>query len=63
MLCSLSKLDNEKIKSIESAEKKIGKRLLAVNCHDTAAAKLTQEEIAIVSEAEKKLGLVLVAIS
>ena len=62
MLCSLSKLDNEKIKSIESAEKKIGKKLLAFNCHDTAAANLTQEEIAIIGETEKKLGVVLVAV-
>jgi hypothetical protein len=61
MLCSLSKLDNEKIKSIESAEKKIGKTLLAYDCHDTPA-KLTEQEIAILGETEKKLGVVLVAL-
>jgi len=62
MLCSLSKLDNEKIKSIESAEKKIGKTLLAFKCHDTAPAKLTQQEFAVLEETEKKLGVVLVAV-
>jgi hypothetical protein len=62
MLCSLSKLDNEKIKAIESAEKRIGKTLLAFNCHDTAPAKLTQEEIVVLGETEKKLGVVLVAV-
>jgi len=62
MLCSLSKLDNEKIKVIESTEKKLGKTLLAFNCHDTAPAKLTQEEIAVITETEKKLGVALVAV-
>ena len=62
MLCSLSKLDKEKIKSIESVEKKIGKTVLAFSCHDTPPAKLTQEEIAILGETEKKLGVVLVAV-
>ncbi len=62
MLCSLSRLDKEKIKSIESAEKQIGKTLLAFSCHDTAPAHLTPEEIAIIGETEKKLGVVLVAV-
>ncbi len=62
MLCSLSKLDKEKIKSIESTEKKIGKTLLAFSCHDTAPAKLTQEEITVIGEIEKKLGVLLVAV-
>ncbi len=62
MLCSLSKLDEGKINAIESAEKKIGKTLLAFSCHDTAPAKLTQEEIAVIGETEKKLGVLLVAV-
>lgn len=62
MLCSLSRLDNEKIKSIESAEKTIGKTLLAFSCHDAAPAKLTEEEIAVIKDTEKKLGVALVAI-
>lgn len=63
MLCSLAKLDNDKIKSLESVEAKIGKRLLAFNCHDAAAAKLTQEEISMIGETEKKLGVYLVAVA
>lgn len=62
MLCSLSSLDKEKIKSIESVEKQIGKTLLAFSCHDTAPAQLTPEEIAIIGETEKKLGVALVAV-
>ncbi len=62
MLCSLSNLDKDKIKSIESAEKKIGKTLLAFSCHDTPPAKLTEEEVAVVKETETKLGICLVAV-
>jgi len=62
MLCSLSNLDKEKIKSIESAEKKIGKTLLAFSCHDTPPAKLTEEEVTLVKETETKLGICLVAV-
>ncbi len=62
MLCSLARLDNEKIASIEATEKKIGKTLLAFSCHDIAPAKLTKEEITAIGEAEKKLGIVLVAV-
>ena len=62
MLCSLSKLDKEKISSIESAEKKIGKTLLAFNCKDFAPANLTEDELSMVKETEKKLGVVLVAV-
>jgi hypothetical protein len=62
MLCSLSRLDNEKIKSIESVEKQIGKTILAFSCHDTAPAQLTPEEIALIGETEKKLGVALVAV-
>ncbi len=62
MLCSFSRLDKTKIKSIESAEKKIGKTLLAFSCHDTAPSKLTEEELALIRETEKKLGVFLVAV-
>jgi len=62
-MCSLSNLDKEKINSIECAEKKIGKTLLAFNCRDIAAAHLTEEELAVVKETEKKLGVVLVAVT
>ena len=62
MLCAFSKLDREKIETIKSAEKKVGKTLLAFSCHDVAAATLTPEELAAVQETEKKLGVVLVAV-
>ncbi|MDA8240898.1 MAG: hypothetical protein M0Z67_11095 [Nitrospiraceae bacterium] len=47
---------------VKSAEKKVGKTLLAFSCHDVAAATLTPEELAAVQETEKKLGVVLVAV-
>jgi len=62
MLCSISKLDNEKLGSIQSTEKKIGKTLLAFSCHEVVPAELTETELAMVNEAEKKLGVVLVAV-
>lgn len=62
MLCSLSKLDNAKLDSIKSAEKKLGKTLLAYTCHDVAPAMLTEKELDIIKETEKKLGIVLVAV-
>ncbi len=62
MLCALSKLDEEKIETIKSAERKLGKTLLAFNCYEMAPETLTPEELAAVKEAERSLGIVLVAV-
>lgn len=62
MVCSLSKLDEGKINAIKSAEQKIGKTILAFNCHDIAPAELSNDQIAQLNEVEKKLGVVLVAV-
>ncbi len=62
MLCALSKLDQDKIETIKSAEKKIGKTLLAFSCYEVAPEALTDEELAAIKEAERKLGIVLVAV-
>jgi hypothetical protein len=62
MLCALSKLDEEKIESIKSTEKQIGKTLLAFSCYEAPPETLSAEELAAVKEAERKLGVVLVAV-
>jgi hypothetical protein len=62
MLCTLSKLDKEKIGSIESVEKKIGKTLLAFSCKDASPEALTEGELTLIKETEKKLGVALVAV-
>ncbi len=62
MLCALSKLDEKKMETIRSTEKKLGKTLLAFNCYEMAAETLTPEELAAVKEAERSLGIVLVAV-
>ncbi|MGE5301265.1 MAG: hypothetical protein ACM3MB_09950 [Acidobacteriota bacterium] len=62
MLCALSKLDKEKIENIKSAEKKMGKTLLAFSCHDVAAETLTEEELDVIRKTERELGIVLVAV-
>jgi hypothetical protein len=62
MLCSLASLDKEKINTIQSLEKKIGKTLLAFSCKEMKIDALKDEEIAQIKEAEKRLGLSLVAV-
>ena len=62
MLCSLSRLDDTKIKTIQSLEQKLGKPLLAYSCYSLAPADLTQDELKQITEAEQKLGLALVAV-
>ena len=62
MLCSLARLDKEKVEAIEAIEKKMGKTLLAFSCQDLKVDALKDEELAQIKEAEKKLGLSLVAV-
>ncbi len=62
MMCALSRLDEGKLATIKSVEQKIGKTILAYNCHDIMPAELSKDEMAQLAETEKKLGVVLVAV-
>lgn len=62
MICSLSKLDNQKIETIKSVEKEMGKTILAFTCHDLAPAQLSPGELAKIQAMEKETGLTLVAV-
>jgi len=62
MICSLSKLDNQKIETIKAAEEEMGKTILAFTCHDIAPAQLKPEELAKIRAIEKETGLTLVAV-
>ena len=62
MICSLSKLDAPKIERIKSAEKDLGKTILAFTCHDIAPAQLSPAELAKIQAVEKEIGLTLVAV-
>jgi hypothetical protein len=62
MMCALSRLDEGKLAAIQTFEKKLGKTILAYECHDIKPAKLSMEEMAQLAETEEKLGVVLVAV-
>ncbi len=62
MLCTLATLDDKKIASIQSLEKKIGKTIIAFSCRDLSASQLKDDELRQIQEFERKLGLTLVAV-
>ncbi|MDA8174856.1 MAG: hypothetical protein M0018_09750 [Nitrospiraceae bacterium] len=62
MLCSFSQLDGTIIDQIKSAERKLGKTLLAYNCYDTRPETLSAGELKEIEQLEKKLGVLLVAV-
>jgi hypothetical protein len=62
MICSLSPLDQDKIDAVRAMEKKIGKTVLAFNCHEINPAELTKEDLDLITDTEKQLGLLLVAV-
>ncbi len=61
MLCSLSKLDDSKLREIQGLEKSLGKPLLAFACHDVKPAQVTKGELDRIQDLEKRLGISLVA--
>jgi hypothetical protein len=61
-LCSLSRLNEDQVRAIQSLEKTLGKRLLAYACHDIELSALTEEELKRINDLQKKLGLILVAV-
>jgi len=62
MLCSIAKLENDKLKAVQKLEKEVGKTLVAFSCHDVKPAELSNEQLSKIKETEKKLGLALVAV-
>ncbi len=62
MMCGLSRLDESKLAAIRTVEQKIGKAILAYDCHDIKPADLNSDEMKQLAETEKKLGVVLVAV-
>jgi hypothetical protein len=62
MLCTFAQLDGEKLKAVQSLEKKMGKTVVAFSCKDIGITPLKDDEIAQLRDLEKKLGLALVAV-
>ena len=63
MLCSIStNINDSTLQTIIDLEKKLGKTLLAFNCHDLKPSILTNDELNEVQDAEKKMGVSLVAV-
>lgn len=61
MIFSLSALDDNKLKSIQDLEQKLGKPLLAFTSYPGDSAELKAEELSQVQQLEKDLGVILVA--
>jgi hypothetical protein len=62
MLCSLAKLEQEKLAVIQALEQKTGSTVLAFSCSNLEAAVLDQAQLNQLQSLEKDLGLSLVAV-
>lgn len=62
MLYSLSNLDADKLKAIQSLEKEIGSPLIALSGVKVGDASLSADKLSKLQAAEKKLGVVLLAV-
>jgi hypothetical protein len=62
MLCTLSNLQDDAMKQIQSLEKDLDQTLLAFSCHDINPALVDAEKLASIQDLEKKLGISLVAV-
>lgn len=62
MLYSLSNLDTNKLKAIQSLEKEIGSPLVALSGVKVDDVELSAEKLRKVQAAEKELGVVLLAV-
>jgi hypothetical protein len=63
MLCTLEKIEQEKLDAVKALERELGKTLLAFHCSGEAKpADLTQKELERIREVEDKLNLALVAV-
>jgi hypothetical protein len=62
MLCTLSNLQDDVMKQIQSLEKDLDQTLLAFSSHDINPALVDAEKLASIQDLEKKLGISLVAV-
>jgi hypothetical protein len=62
MMCSLAKLETDKLDAVKGLENELGKTLLAFSCGEAKPAELKEEELARIKEVEGNLGLSLVAV-
>lgn len=62
MYYAVASLDREKLDTVQSLEKKLGKTLLAFSGKDISAAPLKDAELSEIKETEKKLGVTIVAV-
>ncbi len=61
MIYSLSSLSEQKLKSIQDLEQKLGKPLLAFSSFPGEAAELPSNELDQLQKLEKDLGIILIA--
>ena len=62
MLCTLAKLEKEKLAEVQSLEKNIGKTLIAFACKDISIDPLKDNELSEIKKVEQKLNVSLVAV-
>jgi hypothetical protein len=62
MLCTLAKLEKDKLDDIQSLEKSLGKTLIAFSCKDINIVPLKEEELSKIKQVEEKLKISLVAV-
>lgn len=62
MLCQLSKLDDNALKSIRDLESEIGKPLISYSCHNVDIANLKDDDLEKIKKLEKELSVSLVAV-
>lgn len=62
MYCTLSGLNDQDIKQVQSLEDELGQRLLAFSCNDAQPASLANETLSRIKDLEEKLGVVLLAV-
>jgi hypothetical protein len=61
VICTVARLDDEKLESIRSFERQTGKRVLALTCHDLPVAELKESEVRALQDLERRLGVVLLS--
>jgi hypothetical protein len=62
MLCNVSKLDDNALKSIQKLESEIGKTLVSFSCQDINFTRLDDAVLAKIQNLEKELSVSLVAV-
>ncbi|MBB6469404.1 hypothetical protein HNQ96_005294 [Aminobacter lissarensis] len=63
MLYTMSRLDADTLKAVQTLEKEIGSPLIAISGIDVANASLSDDKVRKVRDLEHDLGVVLVAVA